>query len=64
MHDGSAPTLHDAILQHRGHAKGVTQRYLDMGAARADLLAFLQSLKAPEEAEPAAPMRSKLTLAR
>ena len=27
MHDGSAPTLRDAILRHRGDAREVTQKF-------------------------------------
>ncbi len=51
LHDGSAPTLHDAIRRHRGDGRTVTDRYNKM--PRQDqqaLLAFLMTLKAPPDA--------------
>ncbi len=53
LHDGSAPTLHDAILRHGGDARSVRDKYntLDPGD-RAALLAFLGTLKAPPDAPP------------
>ena len=53
MHDGSAPTLRDAILKHGGDAKGVREKYKTLGADdQAALLAFLGTLKAPPDAPP------------
>jgi CxxC motif-containing protein (DUF1111 family) len=48
LHDGSAPTLHDAILAHAGQATDSRERY--RGALPADrraLLTFLSTLRAP-----------------
>ncbi len=51
MHDGSAPTLRDAILKHRGDAKSVTEKYNALAPDdQATLLAFLGTLKAPPDA--------------
>lgn len=60
LHDGSAATLSDAILRHKGDAKGVTSAYQSLPAEdRAALLAFLNSLKAPPEAPtPPTPRRA------
>jgi CxxC motif-containing protein (DUF1111 family) len=45
MHDGSAVTVYDAILRHRGEAAEVTQRYQRLSDAdQAMLLEFLRSL--------------------
>ena len=45
MHDGSAPTVSDAIGQHRGEAAGVIERYRAASEPmRRALLAFLDSL--------------------
>ena len=45
MHDGSAPTVTDAIGQHRGEAAGVIERYRAASEPmRRALLAFLDSL--------------------
>jgi len=47
LHDGRAPTLQDAILEHGGEADGAREAYLGLPtAARANLLAFLGSLRA------------------
>ncbi len=51
MHDGSASTLHDAILKHGGDARSVREKYNALGPGdRAALLAFLGTLKAPPDA--------------
>jgi CxxC motif-containing protein (DUF1111 family) len=48
MHDGSAPTLKDALLRHRGDAKTVTEKYKALSPGdQAAVLAFLGTLKAP-----------------
>ena len=53
MHDGSAPTLRDAILRHRGDAREVTQKFSALAPAeQAAVLSFLSSLKAPPDAHP------------
>jgi mono/diheme cytochrome c family protein len=54
LHDGAAATLRDAILHHRGDARPVTRIYekLDQSDQQA-VVAFLRTLKAPPEAEPA-----------
>ena len=51
MHDGSAPTLRDAIMKHRGDARIVMEKYkaLSPGDQEA-VLAFLRTLKAPPDA--------------
>jgi CxxC motif-containing protein (DUF1111 family) len=52
-HDGTAATLKDAILHHRGMGKAVTERYKALPAAdQAAVLAFLGTLKAPPAALP------------
>lgn len=51
MHDGSAATLRDAITQHRGDAKSVSERYKALAPEdQAAVLAFLGTLKAPPDA--------------
>jgi hypothetical protein len=51
LHDGSAPTLRDAILRHRGDAKAVMQNFTALNSAQqAAVLSFLGSLKAPPDA--------------
>jgi CxxC motif-containing protein (DUF1111 family) len=51
MHDGSAPTLRDAILKHRGDAKGVLKKFEELTTQdQAALVAFLSTLKAPPDA--------------
>jgi CxxC motif-containing protein (DUF1111 family) len=53
MHDGSAPTLHAAILKHRGDAKSVTKNFEELAAAdQAAVIAFLGTLRAPPDAVP------------
>ncbi|GAB2196957.1 di-heme oxidoredictase family protein [Sessilibacter sp. MAH4] len=50
LHDGRAPTLHEAILQHDGEA--FTQRESFRGLTNEDqakVIAFLKSLRTPEE---------------
>ena len=65
MHDGSAATLRDAILAHRGDAKSVTKRFHALGPDdQAALIAFLGTLKAPPNALPLSnPAVTQLTLA-
>jgi CxxC motif-containing protein (DUF1111 family) len=51
LHDGSAPTLRDAILRHRGDAKAVSERFRALGTGdQAAVIAFLGTLKAPPDA--------------
>lgn len=51
FHDGSCPTLKDAILRHRGDAKTVMEKYRAMSANdQAAVIAFLGTLKAPPDA--------------
>ena len=51
LHDGSAPTLADAILRHRGDAGSVTEKYNALSPGdRAAVVAFLGTLKAPPDA--------------
>ena len=53
MHDGSAPTLRDAILKHGGDARSVRDKFKALPADdQAALLAFLGTLKAPPDAPP------------
>jgi CxxC motif-containing protein (DUF1111 family) len=53
MHDGSAPTLHAAILKHRGDANSVTKKFEELAAAdQAAVIAFLGTLRAPPDAAP------------
>lgn len=51
MHDGSAPTLRDAILKHGGDAKSVREKYKALAPSdQAALIAFLGTLKSPPNA--------------
>jgi CxxC motif-containing protein (DUF1111 family) len=51
MHDGSAPTLREAILKHRGDAKSVTKKYEELSPQdQGAILSFLGTLKAPPTA--------------
>ncbi len=51
LHDGSARTLREAILRHRGDAKGVTKRFEELNPAdQAAVIAFLGTLRAPPTA--------------
>ena len=53
LHDGSAPTLRDAILRHRGDAKMVTENFLKLNTAeQTAVISFLGTLKAPPDAVP------------
>lgn len=53
LHDGSAPTLRDAIARHRGDAKAVGEAFKGLPAAdQAAVLSFLRTLKAPPDATP------------
>jgi CxxC motif-containing protein (DUF1111 family) len=48
MHDGRAKTLEDAIKLHGGQGSGAAKRFAELsGAAQAELIAFLKSLRAP-----------------
>jgi CxxC motif-containing protein (DUF1111 family) len=48
LHDGRAPTLHDAIIMHAGQAKKSAGNYVNLSLAdRETLLFFLKSLRAP-----------------
>jgi CxxC motif-containing protein (DUF1111 family) len=45
LHDGSAPTIIDAILRHDGQGRASRDRFAILGPTRTDLLlAFLRSL--------------------
>jgi CxxC motif-containing protein (DUF1111 family) len=49
LHDGRAATLDDAIRQHAGQGKRARDRYVQQSAAeKAQLIAFLMTLRAPE----------------
>jgi CxxC motif-containing protein (DUF1111 family) len=51
LHDGSAKTLREAILIHRGDARAVSDRYQALPTDdQAAVLAFLGTLKAPPDA--------------
>ena len=51
MHDGSAATLRDAILKHRGDAKSVTEKFKALSPAdQTAVISFLGALKAPPDA--------------
>lgn len=53
FHDGGSPTLEKAILRHAGQAKKSTENFKRLSAAdRTALIAFLQTLRAPTDAEP------------
>ena len=55
FHDGSSPTLESAILRHQGDANSVVEDYRRLpGDERAAVILFLNSLKAPADAAPAA----------
>jgi CxxC motif-containing protein (DUF1111 family) len=52
-HDGSAATLRDAVMHHRGMGKAVTERFKALPTGdQAAVLAFLGTLKAPPDALP------------
>ena len=54
FHDGGTSTLEGAILRHHGDAEPVTAAYRLLGPEdRGALIAFLETLKAPADAEPA-----------
>ena len=53
LHDGSAPTLADAIRRHNGDAKMVTEAFAKLSMSeQGNVIAFLKSLKAPPTAVP------------
>jgi len=64
FHDGKSPTLEDAILRHHGDGISVTKAFELLPARdRTSIMRFLQSLKAPANAKPAADPRSRRYLA-
>jgi CxxC motif-containing protein (DUF1111 family) len=64
FHDGKSPTLQEAILRHRGDAMSVTKTFESLPPSdQASLIRFLQSLKAPANAKPAADPRARSYLA-
>lgn len=64
FHDGKSPTLEEAIFRHRGDAVSVSRAFETLpGPDRTSLVRFLQSLKAPANAKPAADPRSRRYLA-
>jgi CxxC motif-containing protein (DUF1111 family) len=64
FHDGKSPTLEDAIFRHRGDAVSVSKAFETLPATdRTSIIRFLQSLKAPANAKPAADLRSRRYLA-
>lgn len=53
MHDGSAATLQDAILRHRGDARKVLEKYQTLATVdQENVIAFLNTLRAPPDATP------------
>lgn len=61
FHDGASPTLHDAIVRHQGGAAAVTQKYSRLpGSDQQAIIAFLQTLRAPADADPIRPPPAKL----
>jgi CxxC motif-containing protein (DUF1111 family) len=64
FHDGKSATLEDAIFRHRGDAISVSKVFETLPASdRASIIRFLQSLKAPANAKPAAEPRARRYLA-
>ncbi|MEM1061082.1 MAG: di-heme oxidoredictase family protein [Planctomycetota bacterium] len=63
-HDGSEPTLDDAILRHGGEATRVIERYRALGPKRLAVVAFLETLKAPRLPESGPPPAMLATLPR
>ncbi len=56
FHDGGSPTLQAAIVRHRGDAEAITERFDDLTPDdQSALIGFLESLRAPEDAEPIDP---------
>lgn len=56
LHDGSAKTLSDAILRHRGDASAVTQAYRKLTRSEQQaIIQFLGTLQAPQNTSPAKP---------
>ncbi len=54
FHDGGAATLEGAILRHEGEAAPVTKAFKNLPPAdQKSLIAFLETLQAPAEAQPA-----------
>jgi CxxC motif-containing protein (DUF1111 family) len=65
LHDGRAPTLHDAIRLHGGQALEARQRYIALGQeGQRKLLAFLSTLRAPAESAQDANSSTKVASAR
>ena len=53
MHDGESPDLESAIKRHQGDAKSVTAKFNALTPReRADVVAFLKTLRAPASAPP------------
>jgi CxxC motif-containing protein (DUF1111 family) len=65
FHDGASPTLAMAIVRHQGDAADVTRNYQELSEPdREAVVSFLQTLRAPAEAEPApSVIRRSLVLA-
>jgi len=56
FHDGRAPTLRDAIMHHHGEALTVRERFEHLSARDQEaVIAFLKTLRLPEEKPQAAP---------
>lgn len=56
FHDGGAATLEEAILRHHGDAAVVSKAFKNLPADdQQSIVAFLQTLKAPANAQPAQP---------
>jgi cytochrome c peroxidase len=56
FHDGESPTLESAVRRHHGDAESVTAAYLKLAADdRAALIDFLETLRAPSDAERVSP---------
>jgi CxxC motif-containing protein (DUF1111 family) len=64
FHDGKSPTLRDAIFRHQGDAVSATKAYEALSAQDQNaIVRFLQSLKAPASAKPAADPKTRRYLA-
>lgn len=64
MHDGSAGTLEQAILNHRGDATAVTQAYRKLNRQEKQaVVEFLKTLQAPPGTVPAVPVKPSAVVA-